>query len=212
MKGAIENDPNAPKMPPSVDLRCEIESAIEESFAAEFSKQMTLVAIRKLMLKVIRSSASEKFADKFSREFYPKLRRTVNRYGTYNITALRKVFTSGIYAAIPFYMPSMVLQAASHIGGFLYRFFCHEVEFGDIDFDDVYVFTRDKLKRLCYLVLRDAMIRSSLLMIDPLLNPASSELTFMGLSFIIDEIPMSTWMSVASKLQKIINEYIHFTL
>ena len=157
---------------------------------------------------MIRSLASEKFADKFSRDFYPKLRRTVNRYGAYKFTTLGKVFIGGVYTAIPFYTPQFILQSASHIGGFLYRFLCHEVDFADIDFDDVYVFTRDKLKKLCYMVLRDALIRSSLLMIDPFLNPVANELTFVGLSLITDEIPMSTWALVGSKLREAVDKCI----
>ena len=73
-----------------------------------------------------------------------------------------------------------------------------------IDIDDVYTFLCDNLKSFCYNVLRDALIRSFLLMVDPVLNPAMNELTFLGLTVAVDTIPMST---VLSKLKHIINEY-----
>ena len=159
------------------------------------------------MLKVVRMMSSEKFADKFSRDFYPKLRRTVNRYGTYSFTTLNKVFKSGMYSAVPFYMPVVVFKAAGHCGGFLYRFLHNEVDISDIDLDDVYAFLCDNLKSFCYNVLRDTLIRSFLLTVDPVLNPAINELAFVGLTVVVDTIPVSAVLSAISKLQGIINEY-----
>ena len=195
---------NAPKIPPYIDIRSEIESALQSSFAPEFTRQITLIAIRKCILQVIRSNATDKFADKISREFYPKLRRTVNRYGTYSFITIGKVFKSGVYAAVPLYFPQIIFDAACQGTVFLYKFFYREVELNDIDFDDMYAFFCVKMKNFFYMMMRDAIIRTSLLMLDPLLNPAVNEMSFVGLTVAVDLLPMDV---VLSKIQEIVNEF-----
>ena len=118
-----------------------------------------------------------------------------------------KVFKSGICSSIPFYMPVLIFQASGHCGGFIYRFLHNEVELSDIDSDDVYTFLCDKLTRFGYNVIRDAIIRSCLLTMDPLLHPAMNELAFVALTVTVDTIPMSSVITVLSKVKDIINEY-----
>ena len=79
VQAAINNESNGPKYPPEFNIQQEIEKKMGESFTSEFTKQISIVALRKLMLQVVRKCCKEKFADKFIREFYPKLRRTINR-------------------------------------------------------------------------------------------------------------------------------------
>lgn len=77
-QAAINNEP-APRIPRSFDVRLEIEKRLNASFTSEFTKQMSIITLRKILLQTVKRSCTDKFADKIIRDVYSKLRRTVSR-------------------------------------------------------------------------------------------------------------------------------------
>ena len=131
------------------------------TFFREYFKQTTIIAIRKSFELVLRSYIHEKVADRFCREFYPKLRRTVNRYA-YSFNTYQKVCISSLYVGTTVHLPGVIYEicsdAMTHWGFLLYG--QENINKTKFSSKATVMYLSKKTKKLLYFVVRDSLIRT----------------------------------------------------
>lgn len=151
----------APEMVDMQDLLHYICVEEYDAFFQEYFKQTTIIAIRKGFELAVRSYTHEKVANRFCREFYPKLRRTVNRYA-YGFTTYQKVYMSSLYLGATLHLPVVVYEICVDVHkkwGFLF--------YGKESYKKIRISSKatimylsKKVKKLMYFIIRDALVRT----------------------------------------------------
>ena len=164
-----------------------------DAFFSEYFKQTTILAIRKSFELAVRSYMHEKVADKFCREFYPKLRRTVNRYA-YGFTTYQKVCVSSLYGGTTLHLPGVIYEICFDLhknwGYLLYG--NENTKKMKVSSKATTIYLVNKMKKLAYFVSRDALIRVviTLPLFDSFLcaNQASFEIATLLLQLLSDSM------------------------
>ena len=188
---AAINKVPGPKLPPPYDVKKEFEIRYSKLYLKEFSKQISILSIRKVFEKVIILTCPEKVADKFCREFYSKLRRTIQRY-SYSMITYSKIFKATTCISLTENLPTLIYDFGVESGSFMYKYFWGEANFVDIDYEDVLDYCSKKLMLLGYYITRDSLIRMVLVSLTAICNSHSilnmgmkleipNELAYLGL-------------------------------
>ena len=167
-----------------------------DTFFREYFKQTTIIAIRKSFELAVRSYMHEKIANRFCREFYPKLRRTVNRYA-YNFTTYQKVYMSSLYLSTTLHLPVLLYEICvdthKNWGYLLYT--KENDRKTKVSSKATVMYLTKKMKKLVYFVIRDALVRTviTLPIFDGLLcsNQPTHEIATFMLQLLSDSMLVS---------------------
>jgi hypothetical protein len=176
---AIQRNEKGVVLPPPYNMKPDLEKRFSEIYLPEFAHQIGVVSIRKVFEGIVRKLCSDKVADKFCRDFYPKLRRTIKRY-RYGLTTYSKVFTATSFISFTENVPFLIYDLLLEAGSFLYQYSFGEIDFEDIKPKEVVELCGKKVKLVMYNVTRDALIRAVLVGITAVFD--SSVLLNCGIS------------------------------
>lgn len=150
-------------LPPQYDPRPDLEKRCNEIFLPEFVREVGVLTTRKVFQSVVKRFCSDKLADKFCREFYPKLRRTMKRYGNGFMT-YSKIYSAASFIALTDHVPFLLYDVLIEMGSLYYRY-----SFGEVDSDrqeDLIEEFSKKTQLMAYNVVRDASIRTLLVAVN----------------------------------------------
>jgi hypothetical protein len=142
-----------------IDPKPELDKRFKEDFLPSFARQVGVLTTRKVFQSVIKSLCSEKFADKFCRDFYPKLRRTMKRYGNGFVT-YSKIFSAASFIALNEHVPFLLYEVLVEMGSLYYQYSFNKID-SDMQEDLIDKISK-KTQKMAYMVVQDASIRTLL--------------------------------------------------
>ena len=133
---------------------------------------------------------------------------SLQRYGTFSLKTVSKIFSATFFSSLSLYLPSTLVEMFLDSKIFIYQFILHGFSFDNVDIDDIYDSVRVHLKKVVYCVTRDAIIRTFLVIFDPVLYPLVNDIVFLVLTTGVDMIDINDLVWNTNDLSRNIGSFI----